>query len=96
MFSITHYLVEKGILVYSPRERRWSWDIDDIHAENITPNVLDLLSAKMAHLSENSQVSSATLDLDFILRSSSRLMIPSTTLNLSRMLLRLHRALDSK
>ena len=51
------YLVDKRILTYSPRERRWKWDIEVIYAENITPNVLDLLSAKMAHLSESSQVS---------------------------------------
>lgn len=47
--------VDKYILTYSLRERSWEWSIDEVHAENITPNVLDLLSSKMAVLSENSQ-----------------------------------------
>ena len=51
------FAVDKGMLTYSLRERSWSWDIDKINTENITPNVLDLLSSKMAYLSENIQVS---------------------------------------
>jgi hypothetical protein len=39
------------------RKKSWVWDIDDIYAQNVAPNVLDLLSAKMAHLSQNVQVS---------------------------------------
>lgn len=50
-------LVDKNLLTYSISERSWVWDIDDICAEHITPNVLDLLSAKLANLSENIQVS---------------------------------------
>jgi hypothetical protein len=32
-------------------------DIDEISAENVTPNVIDLLSVKMTHLSQSVQVS---------------------------------------
>lgn len=43
------------MLTYSPVERQFVWDIDEIHAVPITPNVLDLLSAKMTNLSESMQ-----------------------------------------
>jgi hypothetical protein len=43
------------MLTYSPRQRIWVFDIDEINDEDITPNVLDLLGAKMA--SGNAQVS---------------------------------------
>jgi hypothetical protein len=49
--------VDKHLLTFSLRERNWVWDIDQICAQNIAPNVLDILSAKMAHLSQNAQVS---------------------------------------
>lgn len=48
-------LVARGLLQYSFRERRWIWDYDKIIDENITDNVLHLLSAKMISLSENQQ-----------------------------------------
>ena len=56
MFAV-FITVDKNLLTYSISKRRWVWDIDDICAENITPNVLDLLSAKMTKLSQNVQVS---------------------------------------
>jgi hypothetical protein len=49
--------VDDGLLTYSLRERCWAWDIDEIQTEKyVMPNVLDLLSTKIAHLSESSQV----------------------------------------
>jgi hypothetical protein len=49
--------VDDGLLTYSLRERCWAWDIDEIRTESgVTPNVLKLLSTKIAHLSESSQV----------------------------------------
>ncbi|KAL7478293.1 hypothetical protein ACHAW6_004062, partial [Cyclotella cf. meneghiniana] len=48
-------LVDKCLLTYSLREKSWTWDIDEIYAENITPNVLDLISVKMAHLPQSGQ-----------------------------------------
>jgi hypothetical protein len=50
-------VVDKRILTYSPRERSWVWDIDEIHDECVTPNVLDLLGAKMAACSSGVKVS---------------------------------------
>ena len=44
------------MLKYSLRERRWIWDLDKIRAENITDNVLYLLSNKMTSLPDNVQV----------------------------------------
>ena len=49
-------IVDKGLLTYSLRERSWLWDIQHIDAEDITPNVLDLLSSKMVNLSQSVQV----------------------------------------
>ncbi|KAL7526795.1 LOW QUALITY PROTEIN: hypothetical protein ACHAXR_005057, partial [Thalassiosira sp. AJA248-18] len=48
-------LVRSGLLKYSLRERRWIWDEDKIRSENITDNVLYLLSNKMSSLPENVQ-----------------------------------------
>ena len=44
------------MLTYSPRERFWVWEIDEIRDEGITPNVLDLLGAKMAACSSGLKV----------------------------------------
>jgi predicted ATPase len=45
------------MLVYSFREKSWVWDMNEICAENIMPNVVELLSHKLSNLSEDSQVS---------------------------------------
>jgi predicted ATPase len=44
------------MLTYSPRERFWFFEIDEIRDEGITPNVLDLLSAKMTACSSGLRV----------------------------------------
>lgn len=62
-------LVDKCLLTYSLREKSWTWDIDEIYAENITPNVLDLISAKMAHLPQSGQV--VLFDFSFLALQSS-------------------------
>jgi predicted ATPase len=49
-------LVDKGILKYNLREMSWTYDIGVVCAENITPNVLDLISANITNLSQNVQV----------------------------------------
>jgi predicted ATPase len=49
-------LVDKHLLVYSLREMRWQWNLDMIISQDITPNVLDLLSAKLNNLSGSIQV----------------------------------------
>jgi len=49
-------LVDSRLLKYSLRERRWIWDENNIRSENITDNVLYLLSAKMTSLPENTQL----------------------------------------
>ena len=49
-------LVGKQLLQYNLRIKRWEWDIDEILDEDITPNVLDLISAKMNELSEDIRV----------------------------------------
>ena len=48
-------LVDRDLLRYSFRERRWVWDMDKIAAEDLADNVCELLKAKMIGLSENTQ-----------------------------------------
>jgi hypothetical protein len=55
IFSQLVVEVDKRMLTYSPQQRIWIFDIDEINEEDITPNVLDLLGTKMA--SGNAQVS---------------------------------------
>ncbi|KAL3787768.1 hypothetical protein HJC23_009819 [Cyclotella cryptica] len=43
-------LIDRGILSYSLRERRWCWDIDQICQEDITDNVLQMIHDKMSFL----------------------------------------------
>jgi predicted ATPase len=63
-------LVDKGLLKYNLRGRSWVWDDTKINSENITPNVLDLVSAKMTTLSTNVQVRALSLLLTFDIMSS--------------------------
>eukprot|EP00804_Cyclotella_cryptica_P020612 CCRYP_003442-RB/>CCRYP_003442-RB protein AED:0.05 eAED:0.05 QI:255/1/1/1/1/1/3/704/1362 len=48
-------LVDRNLVTYSLRERRWIWDVDKINAEQITDNVLHLISLKMNLLSNDRQ-----------------------------------------
>ena len=48
-------LVERGLVEYSLREKRWLWDLDAISSQPITDNVLQLITSKMNTLSENAQ-----------------------------------------
>ena len=48
-------LVDKKLLQYSLRERRWIWDTNKICSEDITNNVLYLLSTEMNELPESIQ-----------------------------------------
>ena len=49
-------LVDSRLVKCSFREQQWIWDLDRIRSENITDNVLHLLSNKMASLPDNVQV----------------------------------------
>lgn len=46
-------LVDRNLVTYSLREKRWIWDVDKINAEQITDNVLHLISLKMNLLSND-------------------------------------------
>jgi len=48
-------LVERGLLNYNIKLRRWLWDEDDVSAMDVTGNVLHLLSFKMTGLSTSIQ-----------------------------------------
>ena len=48
-------MIDSRLLKYSLRQRRWIWDESKIRAENVTDNVIYLLTAKMASLPENTQ-----------------------------------------
>eukprot|EP00578_Thalassiosira_sp_NH16_P001854 CAMPEP_0181137228 /NCGR_PEP_ID=MMETSP1071-20121207/33599_1 /TAXON_ID=35127 /ORGANISM="Thalassiosira sp., Strain NH16" /LENGTH=1245 /DNA_ID=CAMNT_0023223979 /DNA_START=76 /DNA_END=3809 /DNA_ORIENTATION=- len=58
MFAIEFLrsLVNCRLLKFSLREGRWIWDESKVRSENITDNVLYLLSAKMTSLPENTQL----------------------------------------
>ena len=46
-------LVDRRLLKYSLREKKWIWNESNIRSEHITDNVLYLLSSKMTSLDEN-------------------------------------------
>lgn len=49
-------LKDRGLLQYNFYQKRWIWDEDRIRAEDITDNVLHLLSLKMSGLSDDIQL----------------------------------------
>eukprot|EP00986_Skeletonema_menzelii_P010342 scaffold5043_cov157-Skeletonema_menzelii.AAC.1 len=49
-------LQSRGLLYYDSRQKRWMWNEESIHAEDITDNVLHLLSSKMNGLSDDMQM----------------------------------------
>ena len=49
-------LQSRGLLQYDSFQKRWVWNEDAIRAEEITGNVLHLLSSKMNQLSNNMQL----------------------------------------
>jgi hypothetical protein len=56
VWTFLRTLHEKGLLTFSLREKCWIWDADDIFAQNITQNVLELLTATMVNVPQNVQV----------------------------------------
>ncbi|KAL7517934.1 hypothetical protein ACHAWX_002807 [Stephanocyclus meneghinianus] len=48
-------LIDRDLVRYSLRSMSWMWDLNQISAENITDNVLHLLTRKMNVLSESNQ-----------------------------------------
>ena len=48
-------LKSRGLLQYNSHQKRWVWNEDIIRAEDITDNVLHLLSSKMNSLSDDVQ-----------------------------------------
>ena len=49
-------MADRGAIQYSLREKRWTYDIDAILAEEISKNVLDLILAKISGLSRDCQI----------------------------------------
>ncbi|KAL3801675.1 hypothetical protein HJC23_013180, partial [Cyclotella cryptica] len=48
-------LIIRNLVQYSLRDKCWKWNLNEINAENITDNVLHLLTRKMNVLSESNQ-----------------------------------------
>src|SRR5262249_20159954 len=48
-------LAEEGLLIFDHGARRWSWDLNRIHAKGYTDNVVDLLVGKLNRLPVNTQ-----------------------------------------
>lgn len=50
-----HSLVNKELLSFDHNQRRWNWDSEQIRAEQITDNVIDLMVEKIKQLGEKTQ-----------------------------------------
>src|SRR5262249_5772168 len=48
-------LAEEGLLAFDHAERRWSWDLNRIHAKGYTDNVVDLMVGKLSRLPQATQ-----------------------------------------
>jgi PAS domain S-box-containing protein len=48
-------LAEEGMLTFDHHATRWSWDLERIHAEGYTDNVVDLMVGKLARLPAETQ-----------------------------------------
>jgi PAS domain S-box-containing protein len=48
-------LVEERMLAFDHRAKRWSWDIDRIHAKRYTDNIVDLIAGKLTRLPPETQ-----------------------------------------
>jgi PAS domain S-box-containing protein len=48
-------LAEEGMLTFDHDAARWSWDLERIHAEGYTDNVVDLMVGKLARLPAETQ-----------------------------------------
>ncbi|KAL7520532.1 hypothetical protein ACHAWX_005256 [Stephanocyclus meneghinianus] len=49
-------LIDRNLVSYSLRDKRWRWDVDRVSAEDITDNVLFLLTSKITGLPEDVQI----------------------------------------
>ena len=56
VFEFMQSLQSRGLLFYDFSQRRWMWNDETIRAEEITDNVLHLLSSKMSGLSKDKQL----------------------------------------
>jgi len=56
MLEFMQSLKSRGLLQYNSHQKRWVWNEDIIRAEDITDNVLHLLSSKMNGLSDDVQM----------------------------------------
>ena len=56
VLEFMHSLQSRGLLHYDCRRKRWVWNEESIDAEDITDNVLHLLSSKMNGLSDDVQL----------------------------------------
>ena len=56
MLEFMKSLKDRGLLQYNIHQRRWVWDEEVIRVEDVTENVMHLLSQKMTALSDNLQL----------------------------------------
>jgi hypothetical protein len=57
VWTFLRTLKEKALLTFSLRDKCWIWDADDIFKEDITQNVLELLTNTLTNMPQNVQVS---------------------------------------
>ena len=56
MLEFMKSLKDRGLIQYSIHQKRWMWDEEVIRVEDVTDNVMHLLSHKMISLSDNLQL----------------------------------------
>ena len=56
MLEFLKSLNDRRLIQYNAYQKRWVWDVEVIQAENITDNVMNLLSHKMSVLSDKIQL----------------------------------------
>ena len=56
VLEFMHSLHSRGLIQYDTSQKRWVWNEDTIRAEDITDNVLHLLSSKMNQLPNDMQL----------------------------------------
>ena len=54
-FEFLRSLIDRNLVSYSLRDKRWRWEVDRVGAEDITDNVLFLLTSKITGLPEDVQ-----------------------------------------
>ena len=48
-------LYDEKLLIWHPENRRWSWDVEQIHSRNVTNNVVELMTSRIHRFGSNTK-----------------------------------------